>query len=390
MTSLEVDPPLVRILLVEDDDGDAFLVEELLGLAEGIEAEVVRASTLASAARLAPAGFDCILLDLGLPDGRGEDAVQAALGWNSSAAIVVLTGHIDHQLGLHAVAIGAQDFLQKGTVNDFLLAKSILYAISRRRAEETALRLLESQLREATNSRIGRSLLPHPLVRSGDIAIATRYHPGSGFSVLGGDFVDVIELDDGTWRAVIGDVAGHGPDEAALGVSLRVGWRSLVLAGLDQAVVLRCLQRLLEVERQDEAVFASALDLEISPDRRTMRIMRAGHPPPLLLAPVLAELHTPGGPVLGIVDEPCWPRNEVELEPGWRCMLYTDGLIEGRLNGGRERLGIAGLCHLLATVGADRDDHNAMVAEVLAMVIELNGGPLDDDVAVVVLVDNGS
>ena len=71
---------------------------------------------------------------------------------------------------------------------------------------------------------------PKPLLRDDFVAGPAYYRPGRNLAVLGGDFYDVVEMPDGRVRAVIGDVMGHGPDEAALGVHLRVAWRSLVLA----------------------------------------------------------------------------------------------------------------------------------------------------------------
>ena len=75
--------------------------------------------------------------------------------------------------------------------------------------------------------------------------MVARYRPGRANALLGGDFYDVVETPDGTVHAVIGDVCGHGAAEAAIGVCLRVAWRSLVLAGetppaLDRGCWRRC------------------------------------------------------------------------------------------------------------------------------------------------------
>src|ERR1700743_2794574 len=90
----------VRILLVEDDDGDALLVEELLYEAS-TGAMVQRARTLADARKLIPDAA-CVLLDLGLPDSQGLDGLRWMLRERPDVAVVVLTGLAGEYLGEHA------------------------------------------------------------------------------------------------------------------------------------------------------------------------------------------------------------------------------------------------------------------------------------------------
>src|SRR5581483_4620901 len=105
--------------------------------------------------------------------------------------------------------------------------------------------------------------------------------PGRNHSLLGGDFFDVVETADGRVRAVIGDVMGHGPDEAALGVHLRVAWRTLVLADLPDALILPPLDRLLAAEQNaDRPGYVTVCDLTLVGGEATARI--AGHPAPIV------------------------------------------------------------------------------------------------------------
>jgi serine phosphatase RsbU (regulator of sigma subunit) len=76
-----------------------------------------------------------------------------------------------------------------------------------------------------------RGLVPHPIVEDPSILIASSYLPGRRRSLLGGDFYDAVETPDGSLHLLVGDVAGHGPDEAALGAGLRIAWRALTLSG---------------------------------------------------------------------------------------------------------------------------------------------------------------
>ena len=119
----------------------------------------------------------------------------------------------------------------------------------------------------AENSRLERGLLPRPLLRDDFVECATYYQPGRNLAVLGGDFFDVVQTPDGRVRAVIGDVMGHGPDEAALGVHLRVAWRTLVLAGVPDETILTSMSRLLSAETGSGGRFVTACDITIDVDR---------------------------------------------------------------------------------------------------------------------------
>src|SRR3954454_8404581 len=97
-----------RILLVEDDDGDALLVEELLDIS-GAHVEIVRAATLADARREDLSAFDCVLLDLDLPDAQGLAGLHRLKTDRADLAVLVLTGLDDEVRGAEAVGAGAQD-----------------------------------------------------------------------------------------------------------------------------------------------------------------------------------------------------------------------------------------------------------------------------------------
>ena len=378
----------VRVLLVEDDPGDALLVEELLSETD-LAAQLDRAVSVADALpRLA--GADCVLLDLALPDAFGLEGLRRLLDADPQVAVVVLTGLADRSRGALAVASGAQDYLIKAEVDASLLGRSVRYAIERRRADVATRRLLEANLRREANERIQRGLLPRPLLRSSDLEIATVYRPGGGGDVLGGDFYDAVELEDGTLRAVIGDVCGHGPDEAALGVCLRIAWRTLVVAGTDHERVLPALDDVLVAERQHDETFVTVCDITISPDRRAASVRLAGHPPPLLLgdAPTVWP-NDVCGPPLGVLSGETWASSEAGLGWPWSVLLYTDGLIEGRQRGGRDRLGVEGLTARLAAAGLGAGSWEEGLETTLAWAEDENGGPLADDVALMLLA-NGS
>jgi len=123
----------VRILLVEDNPADARLLKEMLGDA-GAAFDLTNAERLTEALRrLNGEAFDCILLDLMLPDSRGLETFFRVYARASHVPIVVLSGLSDENLAATAVREGAQDYLVKGHVDGGLLLRSVRYAIERRR-----------------------------------------------------------------------------------------------------------------------------------------------------------------------------------------------------------------------------------------------------------------
>ena len=388
----------VPVLLVEDDDGDALLVEELL---RDVDAPVVvkRARSLGQATTQIQQAA-CVLLDLGLPDSQGLQGLQQLLSIEPQAAVVVLTGQASEHLGEQAVRAGAQDYLVKGEVAGHVLHRVIRYAVERRRAEEAHRELRIAQVLAQENARLERGLLPSPLLTDERLSVTARCHAGGQQHLLGGDFYDVVEAADGWVHALIGDVCGRGPAEAALGVCLRVAWRTLVLAGRSADEILATLNQLLEHEREDDTMFATLCMVSVAPDRSAGWVRMAGHLPPLLVTRGgVLELQTPTSPPLGLGQVQHWPGTQVPLDGSWSVLLYTDGLIEGRIGRGSERLGSDGLIELIiqalrAGPAAEGDGEAGAVGtpvdgplldRVIEHVRELNGGDLDDDLAILAL-----
>ncbi|MEV7182807.1 SpoIIE family protein phosphatase [Kitasatospora sp. NPDC093102] len=415
----------LRLLVIEDDASDAQLIKAAAA-DSGASIEIHWARGLDQATELlAPPTpwarrgrsrtpeFGCVLLDLAAPadlphpsdSSDGLEGLHELLRRAPHTPVVVLTDAAGAELGAAAVAAGAQDFLLKHETDGPLLARALRYAVERKRADESQRRLVEAELRGQENARLQRHLLPTPLLDGAGLSFTRRYRPGRRRALLGGDFYDAVRTDDGTVHVVIGDVCGHGPDEAALGVALRIAWRTLVFAGLTGEALLTTLQHVLEHERRSDEIFATLCMLVIEPAAGSgpdalgagerARLYLAGHPAPLLLGRDHGPITLPAdlaGPALGLL--PChdgqaaWPAHEVELPAGWRLLLYTDGLIEGRVGAGSRRLGQDGLADLIGDHQAAGLTRGRLVDSAIAEVEELNGGALTDDVAVLLLERN--
>src|SRR6185312_9608239 len=334
----------LSVLLVEDDRGDALLVEELIAEAAA-DIACVWAQTASDAEReLSVSRPDCVLLDLNLPDASGIAALERIRGVDPNLPIVVLTGLSDEHFGMSAVASGAQDYLVKGRVEPEMLRRAVLYAIERKRAEITSVELHASQLRAMENARLERGLSPSPLLLDNPgLDITTRYVPSRKNSLLGGDFYDFVQTPDRTVHVMIGDVAGHGPDEAALGVALRIGWRALTFAGLRGNERMHQLERILSTERPGTSIFATVLSVAFSPDDLSFNAVSAGHPGMLVHGPNSVEWLEPEvGPALGLNGHE-WPLNIFDLPPGHGLVLLTDRK-STRLNSSHDQLSYAVVC----------------------------------------------
>ncbi|ROS77192.1 serine phosphatase RsbU (regulator of sigma subunit) [Cellulomonas sp. PhB143] len=389
----------LTVLLVEDDDGDALLVEEHLADAN-VQVDLVRAVTLDEAVEaLRTTDVHCVLLDLGLPDSVGLSGVERLRDAPAPPALVVLTGRTDADDGVRAVAAGADDYLVKSDVGPELLARSVRYAVQRRRAAAQQRELDRSQLRAAETARLERALLPRPLVHDESLSVVVGYLPG-GNGLLGGDFYDAVELDDGTVVCVIGDVAGHGPDEAALGATLRTAWRTLVVTGTPPARIIADVERVLLLERPRPEVFATLCQVVVHPRRQTAEVYLAGHLAPLLLGPDgCTEVDASSrGRAIGVPVDGGWSAVTVTLGAPWSLLLYTDGLVEATVGRrpvvaagapedaprpAHERVGAPGLRRVVTQ--ARQEGGPGLVERVLRQVRTLHGGPLDDDAAILLV-----
>lgn len=169
----------IDILLVEDNDGDALIIEELFTDTDvGGAVHVSRAGSIADAARALQEGPDpaCLLLDLGLPDAVGTEAVEAMTSMAPRLPIVVLTGSNDPELASEALRAGAQDYLVKGaSLDEEVARRAIRYAVDRA-SQLQALRASRAELRDFSH-RVAHDLKSPMSVVIGSIDLLQRSRP---------------------------------------------------------------------------------------------------------------------------------------------------------------------------------------------------------------------
>lgn len=128
----------IRVLLIEDNSGDARLIREILAEVKGALFEIERVDRLSEGLqRMAAGGIDLVLLDLTLPDSIGFNTFSRAHAQDPELPIVVLTGLDDETLAIKSVKAGAQDYLVKGQIDQYLLVRAMRYAVERQRMQTT-------------------------------------------------------------------------------------------------------------------------------------------------------------------------------------------------------------------------------------------------------------
>ncbi|TQN42292.1 PAS domain S-box-containing protein [Blastococcus colisei] len=233
------------------------------------------------------------------------------------------------------------------------------------------------------------SLLPPDLPQPAGAELAAVYRPGGTVATVGGDFYDLIEIDDSSWLLVIGDVEGTGPVAASLTAAVRYAIRTAAVHTADPADVLHTANTVLLRQGAPNGTCTVACVLARRAGHRIdLRAASAGHPLPLVLrggTGAVEELGSPGT-LLGSLPEIDLPVEGTILVPGDVLVLYTDGVTEARYRtaaGGLELFGEDRLRALLAAVpGAGAAD---IAGRVETSVLDFQSGHLADDLAVLSL-----
>jgi hypothetical protein len=165
-------------------------------------------------------------------------------------------------------------------------------------------------------------LLTTPPSWAAGFQVGVRYQSASGLAQIGGDFYDVVELDERGLAFILADARGKGLEASSLAAVLKGAFRSLAGEGAGPARILNRLDRLVAREGGDED-FVTALSGRVHPDGRIL-LASAGHPAPLGAGPRLVQVAAPLG--LGTQAN----ESQGHLRPGERLVCYTDGLVEAR------------------------------------------------------------
>ncbi len=326
-----MDTQRVKILLVEDDPDDVWVMRSLLGDRWDGPFELVHVELLsAGLARSANDTFDVVLLDLALPDRQGLETFLAMHAHADGIPIVVLSGYDDEMTAMKAVQAGAEDYLVKGQVSDQLLVRSIRYAIERNRRSraEEALRATSEEFRVAQE--IQQRLFPEEAPSLEGFDIAGALYPARATA---GDYYDYIPMLEQCLGIVVGDVSGHGMGPALIMSETRACLRTLAQSYFDVGDILSRANRVLAADT-GEFHFVTLAMARLDPRTRSMVYASSGQRGYLLrCGDATTTLDSTSLP-LGVRADTIVPTAPpLELQPGEIVTFFTDGVFEAESPG---------------------------------------------------------
>jgi sigma-B regulation protein RsbU (phosphoserine phosphatase) len=385
-------------ILIADDQQDVLDALRLLLKGHGYSIETVNspADLLAAVARQV---FDILLIDLNYArdttSGReGLDVLSRLREIEDAPPVVAMTGWATVGLAVEAMQYGVSDFVEKPWTNTRLLEilqKQIGLGRERResrrraaeeaRAREEALIHQQEQEREIAEARaIQEKLLPREIPQMPGYEIASAWQSAR---LVGGDYFDILPLDEKILGICIADVAGKGMPAALLMSNLQAAVRGL--SSLSLAPNLLCSRLNSIVYRNtDSDRFITFFYAQLEGPMRRLTYVNAGHNAPFVVrSDGSHERLREGGPVLGVFASRNYEMGSAQLSPGDRVILFTDGITEACGVEGEE-FGEARLLRLL-------QDHRMLSADelqakILAVVAEYSGGRWQDDATLVVLI----
>jgi serine phosphatase RsbU (regulator of sigma subunit) len=220
-----------------------------------------------------------------------------------------------------------------------LLTERLVRQRERARVLATENALLYAEQRTVAQT-LQHSLLPETLPVTPGLAVGARYIAGAAEVDIGGDWYDVMQLDNGDVLFVVGDVSGRGLAAGTIMASLRYAIRAYARQGDDPATILTKLAGLIDVG--DSGRFATVLCGMIDVQRHTVTLANAAHPEPLLVDTDHAEfVSTEVGVPIGVENSKPYASVTLTVPPASTLLAFTDGLVERRgepLDVGLERL----------------------------------------------------
>ncbi len=384
-------------ILIADDQQDVPDALRLLLKGHGYNIETVNspADLLAAVARQE---FDILLIDLNYArdttSGReGLDVLSRLKEIGDAPPVVAMTGWATVGLAVEAMQYGVSDFVEKPWTNTRLLEileKQIGLGRERRelrareaeqkRAQQEAILHQQEQEREITEAKaIQEKLLPRDLPQMPGYETASAWQSAR---LVGGDYFDILPLDEKTLGLCIADVAGKGMPAALLMSNLQAAVRGL--SSLSTLPHLLCARlNSIVCRNTDSDRFITFFYAQLDGPSRRLAYVNAGHNPPFVMrSDGSHERLRVGGAVLGVFDGRNYELGSAQLLPGDRVVLFTDGVTEACSPSGEEfgEVRLLGLLERHRTLSADE-----LQAKILAVVAEFSGGRWQDDATLLVV-----
>jgi serine phosphatase RsbU (regulator of sigma subunit) len=245
--------------------------------------------------------------------------------------VITLVATPNQELGGTLLARLPWIVLIAGALLALLAAVVTDYLVRRRRQAEwlaSENRRMYSEQRSIAEV-LQHALLPQVVPEIAGVETAIRYVAGSEGTDVGGDWYDVIPLDDTHFLFVLGDVSGRGVEAATIMARLHFAIRAYAVQGDPPAEILDKLGMVLDIDH--DRSFATVLCALVDVPGRVISVVNAGHPPLLLLSRETAEfVSTTVFPPVGVRDGPAYQATEIVVPPKATVVAFTDGLVERR------------------------------------------------------------
>jgi sigma-B regulation protein RsbU (phosphoserine phosphatase) len=377
-------PSLSGRLLVADDQADILIALKMLF--RGQDYQVYSVSDPGSVLPvLQEQTFDIILMDLNYTrdttgGAEGLELVSRIRLLDRTIPVLVMTAWGNIDIAVEAMQRGASDFVQKPWNNNELLAK-VQKQVEYGRGLRRSLRKQQEEALEAKE--IQKSLLPHSIPEVAGYDVAATTHP---VRFIGGDYYDIVQINDTQTAFCIADVAGKGLAGALLMSNLQAALKPLIRENICPNELCGRLNRTL-CEIMPTNRFVSFFYGVLDSRKNLLTYCNAGHNPPLLLrADGTARELKGSGAILGRFPDWNYTQVEQDLERGDILILFTDGVVEA-CDENEDPFGEQRLLQFT------REMHGCSAAtrlELLSIAVSKHcGGKFQDDATMIVLQANG-
>jgi phosphoserine phosphatase RsbU/P len=363
--------PVGMRALIADDQPDIVEALRLLLKQEGYQIETVN-SPAAVLDNLSAGEFDLLMMDLNYARDttsgqEGLDLLRRIRKLDSGLPVVVMTAWSTVPLAVEAMRSGARDFVEKPWDNAQLLS-------TLRRHIQNA-RVEREELREAVATQ--RAMLPKRLPQIPGCHFSASWSPAGK---VGGDYLDLVPLDDRRLGICVGDASGKGVPAALLTSNLQAAVRALAPDAPSVDSLTNRLNRILCANTAPNkfiTLFYGVLD------GRRLTYTNAGHNAPMLVKADGGQQRLErGGALLGVLPDWVYQQGEVTLAPGDRLVLFSDGITEAENANGDQ----FSEDRLLDILTASRTlDATALRKKIISTVADFSGGGLQDDATLLVI-----
>ena len=327
---------------------------------------------------------DLILLDIMMPGIDGFEVCRRLKNDPATANIPVifLSALSDTKDKVQGLQLGAVDYVSKPFQPDEVIARVNTHLTIHRLKREVEKKkdALENELKVVSD--VQRRLLPKNLPEIAGLKLAVHYETSL---YAGGDYYDITRLANNQWGFLVADAEGHSAPAAVMMAMTCALFRSYPEPPAEPGKLLFFLnQHLCKVA---DPSFVTALYVVYDATQQTLKIARAGHPPPMIYRSAekkAFETNCSGVFPMGVDPYEQVPVTDVELKPGDRILMYTDGITE-RFSSDGETYAEERLLHQLACDGNPRP--RELLAAIMKDVNDFAGErPADDDQALLLAI----